>query len=93
MTVVGFASPGEMLRHYKYHPDNISYAVEFNVISTATSLPMSLHYSLRPKMEDWETDSVTSFSGSNSPRDGEPGESEWVSEWVERVSEWGSTPL
>ncbi|XP_071081915.1 phospholipid-transporting ATPase ABCA3-like [Haliotis cracherodii] len=72
VTVVGFASPEEMLRHYKYHPDNISYAVEFNVVSTATSLPMSLHYSLRPKMEDWETDSVTSFSGSNSPRDGEP---------------------
>ncbi|XP_046544466.1 phospholipid-transporting ATPase ABCA3-like isoform X1 [Haliotis rubra] len=72
VTVMGFATPTEMLRHYKFHPANITYAVEFNVSSTATSLPTSLHYSLRPKMEDWNTDSITSFSGSNAPRDGTP---------------------
>ncbi|KAL8603343.1 hypothetical protein ACOMHN_039706 [Nucella lapillus] len=76
VTLIGFASEEDMVKFYRLNQEkaeNCSLSIVFDIDPSASSLPVDVKYTIRPRTEDndkWWTQRVFSFYQVLSPRDG-----------------------
>ena len=74
----GFENEEALVEYYKIHSDKMVHAVVFKGLETASTLPLTVTYYMRPKTEDsqkWRTAITYPFYQTGKPRSGsDPGE-------------------